>query len=148
MKSFKRYTKIFFLIVLGIYLISCAIPPMPHEVRYERVVNADNQLANEKRETAEEKIQLADKLLSIISEYDDLLNERAMTNYAKTNIRNYKRQDTELVALLLFSAGQQYRNNGQIDKAKKVYQDIIRIFVGSAWAGYRDRAKMEIDNLK
>ncbi len=148
MKSFKKTIEIFFLILFGVSLISCAIPPRPHEVRFERVIEADNQLANERRETTEEKTQLADKLISIISEYDDLLNERAMTNYAKNNIRKYKREDTELVALLLFSAGQQYRNDGQIEKAKQVYQNIIRIFVGSAYGGYRDRAKMEIDNLK
>jgi len=130
-------------------LISCAPVLSPGQVRIQRVINENQQILREKTETAEEKMQVADKLVSIISEYDDIiLHRQAVSNSGEDAIRQIKRENIEGTASLLFAAGQQYKNDGQMEKAKQVYQKIIRTFSGSAYGGYRDRARMEIDDLK
>lgn len=130
-------------------LISCAPTLTPGQVRIERVTNDYKQVKLKSTYSAEEKVQVAEQLLGIVSEYEDILYRRQAISYsAEDAIRELKSYTTKEAASLLFSAGEQYKNEGQIEKSKQVYKMIISTFIGTAYGAYRDRARMEIDDLK
>ncbi len=149
MKKSEPLKRLCLVVLLMFFLISCAAPLTPDQLRIQRVTENYQQVLRERIATADEKIQVADKLLPIISEYDDILVNRRYVSYSAADaIRELKSDATELAAALYFEAAQQYKQAGQKEKAKQVYKDIIRIFIGSAYSGYRDRARMEIDDLR
>jgi len=147
----KRNTiiHIIFIVMFSIIFVGCVEVLTPKQQRIQSVTDAYEQTDYMKRETAEEKLAVANRLLSVSSGYRDiLLNGGGISRSSTDALRQLERNTTEHAAALLFAAGQQYKNEGKLDKSKQVYKDIIIIFVGSAYSGYRDRARMEMDDLK
>jgi hypothetical protein len=48
---------------------------------------------------------------------------------------------------LMFVVADLYRDTQEITKAKDIYTEIVKIYSGSAWSSYRNRATMELDIL-
>jgi hypothetical protein len=48
---------------------------------------------------------------------------------------------------LMFVVADLYRDTQEITKAKDIYTEIVKIYSGSAWSSYRNRAAMELDAL-
>lgn len=148
-KKRKTIILVIFIVMFSIIFVGCVNGLTPRQQRIQSITDAHTQADHMKRETAEEKIAVADQLLSVSSKYRDILLSGGGVDSSSTNaIRQLERNATEEAAALLFAAGQQYKNEGKLDKSKQVYKDIIIIFVGSAYGGYRDRARMELDDLK
>lgn len=93
----------------------------------------------------------ARRVLSHSSRYDMLINPSSRDYVpldVQTGALRVKREELSNAASLMFDAAKLYEKEGNNIKAKGVYQDVIRTFTGSAFGGYRDRAKMELENLK
>ncbi len=130
-------------------LISCAPILTPGQERIKRVIDDYEQVKLKSTYSAEEKVQVAQQLLDIVLEYEDILYRRQAISYsAEDAIRGLKSDTTHEAASLLFAAGEQYKNEGQIEKSKQVYKMIISTFIGTAYGAYRERARMEIDDLR
>ena len=49
---------------------------------------------------------------------------------------------------LMFVVADLFRDTQEVTKAKDIYTEIIKLYSGSAWLSYRDRATMELDVLR
>jgi len=148
MESYKRAMAIFFLILFGISLISCAIAPEPRRARYINILEAYAPIIHGPHESAEDKESMANKIIDRQDEYRSLLDDSRTNINLRLEILDAMRGELKFALTMLFLAGEHYTIKGQTDKAKQVYQNVIRIFVGATYSGYRDRARMEIENLK
>ena len=82
MKKRNPLKRLCLVVLLMFFLISCAAPLTPDQLRIQRVTEDYQQVLRERIATADEKIQVADKLLPIISEYDDILVNRRYVSYS------------------------------------------------------------------
>ena len=92
-------------------------------------------------------VSRGDRLIAYVGEYDQMLTVLLLDTYLRTSVVRSRNIAVNESIKEYFAAAELYASRKQVREAKEVYRKIIRIYTGTAYQGYRDRAKMELDAL-
>lgn len=132
------------LLVLTLFLFSCAAPSNPSKQTYDEGLVIMNRVNFES--PPEAKVQTAKDLLVHAAQYDQLMSA-ASSPEMRTEAQGFLRSERATAATLMREAAGNYQAQNQVQRARELYRAVLTTFTREDEAAIRQSAESELNQL-
>ncbi|HEY3196692.1 MAG TPA: hypothetical protein VGJ57_01665 [Nitrospirales bacterium] len=139
-----------FILILGVLLptVTSALDPTvdPDIVQLKQILERSQQIMDSPTPPSPQgMLERSFQVLGLSDQAEKIMN----TTHRRSDFGMSLRHTLEKYSVeLMFVVADLFRDTQEITKAKDIYTEIIKIYSGSAWSSYRDRATMELAVLR